>query len=166
MPSGDFALDLVEAIRNSVAIDWTQKGAVRAKMRTRIKRLHRMLGYPPGNLSLVPHPSQSLHRRWGGYRIGAFEEVGPAREQILDALEHRELHKLRGGEGLHRPIVLLDLDSIDELVVVHRLRTLIRQYASPRCMQTSWTISSSSSKCLPRPLQIPMASRHILRSES
>ena len=41
------AQDLVLAIRGSVAIDWTQKEAVRAKMRSRVKRLLRKHGYPP-----------------------------------------------------------------------------------------------------------------------
>ena len=41
------AHDLVDAIRASVTIDWTQKEAVRARMRTKIKRLLRKHGYPP-----------------------------------------------------------------------------------------------------------------------
>jgi len=43
----DIAHDLVDAIRASVAIDWTQKESVRARMRTKIKRLLRKYGYPP-----------------------------------------------------------------------------------------------------------------------
>ena len=41
------AHDLIEAIRASVTIDWTQKETVRARMRTKIKRLLRKHGYPP-----------------------------------------------------------------------------------------------------------------------
>ena len=41
------ARDLVKAIRSSVAIDWTQKEAVRADMRRKIKRLLRLHSYPP-----------------------------------------------------------------------------------------------------------------------
>lgn len=41
------AHDLVEAIRGSVTIDWTQKEAVRADMRRKVKRLLRHHGYPP-----------------------------------------------------------------------------------------------------------------------
>ena len=41
------AHELVETVRNSVTIDWTRKESVRAKMRTRIKRLLRKHGYPP-----------------------------------------------------------------------------------------------------------------------
>ena len=37
--------DVVEAIRASVAIDWTQMGAVSANMRQSIKRLLRKQGY-------------------------------------------------------------------------------------------------------------------------
>ncbi len=69
MPSGDFALDLVEAVRNSVAIDWTQKGAVRAKMRTRIKRLFRKHGYPPDKrqeaVDTVIEQAEQICREWG-----------------------------------------------------------------------------------------------------
>lgn len=41
------AHDLVEAIRGSVTIDWTQKEAVRADMRRKVKKLLRQHGYPP-----------------------------------------------------------------------------------------------------------------------
>ena len=41
------AHDLVETIRQSVTIDWTQKEAVRADMRRKVKRLLRKHGYPP-----------------------------------------------------------------------------------------------------------------------
>jgi type I restriction enzyme, R subunit len=43
----EIAHDLVEAIRSSVTIDWTQKEAVRARLRTKVKRLLRKHGYPP-----------------------------------------------------------------------------------------------------------------------
>jgi len=41
------AHDLVDAIRKSVTIDWTEKEAVRANMRRKVKRLLRKHGYPP-----------------------------------------------------------------------------------------------------------------------
>jgi len=41
------AHDLVNAIRASVTIDWTQKEAVRADMRRKVKKLLRKHGYPP-----------------------------------------------------------------------------------------------------------------------
>ncbi|MEK9810456.1 MAG: DUF3387 domain-containing protein, partial [Candidatus Nanopelagicales bacterium] len=43
----EIAHDLVETIRRSVTIDWTQKEAVRADMRRKVKRLLRKHGYPP-----------------------------------------------------------------------------------------------------------------------
>ena len=39
--------DLVDTIRTSVTIDWTEKEAVRADMRRKVKRLLRKHGYPP-----------------------------------------------------------------------------------------------------------------------
>ncbi|MBN4054881.1 type I restriction endonuclease subunit R [Acidimicrobium ferrooxidans] len=41
------AHDLVESIRGSVTIDWTQKESVRADMRRKVKKLLRKHGYPP-----------------------------------------------------------------------------------------------------------------------
>ena len=41
------AHELVETIRNSVAIDWTEREAVRAKIRVAVKRILREHGYPP-----------------------------------------------------------------------------------------------------------------------
>jgi type I restriction enzyme R subunit len=41
------ARELVEAIRNSVTIDWTEREAVRAKIRVMVKRILRKYGYPP-----------------------------------------------------------------------------------------------------------------------
>jgi len=41
------ALELAETIKNNIAIDWTMKESVKAKLRTRIKRVLRKHGYPP-----------------------------------------------------------------------------------------------------------------------
>lgn len=41
------ARELVQTVRRSVTIDWTQKESVRAKLRTIVKRLLRKYGYPP-----------------------------------------------------------------------------------------------------------------------
>ncbi len=41
------AQDLVKGVRSSVTIDWTVKDAVRARMRTMIKRILRKYNYPP-----------------------------------------------------------------------------------------------------------------------
>ncbi|PRQ02026.1 type I restriction enzyme endonuclease domain-containing protein [Enhygromyxa salina] len=47
------AHDLVAAIRRSVTIDWTQKEAVRADMRRKVRRLLRKHGYPPDKQELA-----------------------------------------------------------------------------------------------------------------
>lgn len=61
--------DLVETIRNSVTIDWTQKRAVRARMRTRIRRLLRKHGYPPDKrqeaVDTVIEQAEQVCRDWG-----------------------------------------------------------------------------------------------------
>jgi type I restriction enzyme R subunit len=41
------AQELVRAVRNSVAVDWTVRENVRAHMRVLIKRILRRYGYPP-----------------------------------------------------------------------------------------------------------------------
>lgn len=41
------AHELVESIRSNVTIDWTQREAVRAKIRVAVKRILRKHGYPP-----------------------------------------------------------------------------------------------------------------------
>jgi type I restriction enzyme R subunit len=41
------AHELVETVRNSVTIDWTEREAVRAKIRVAVKRILRKHGYPP-----------------------------------------------------------------------------------------------------------------------
>jgi len=60
--------DLVEAIRSSVTIDWTQKEAVRADMRRKVKRLLRKHGYPPDKQAAavvtVLTQAETLCRDW------------------------------------------------------------------------------------------------------
>jgi type I restriction enzyme R subunit len=41
------ARELVESIRKSVSIDWTEREGVRAKIRVMVKRILRKSGYPP-----------------------------------------------------------------------------------------------------------------------
>jgi type I restriction enzyme R subunit len=41
------ARELVESVRNSVTIDWTEREGVRAKIRVMVKRILRKYGYPP-----------------------------------------------------------------------------------------------------------------------
>ena len=62
------AHDLVEAIRSSVTIDWTQKEAVRADMRRKVKKLLRKHGYPPDKqeaaLVTVIEQAETLCKDW------------------------------------------------------------------------------------------------------
>lgn len=62
------AHDLVEAIRGSVTIDWTQKEAVRADMRRKVKRLLKKHGYPPdkqeGAVKTVIEQAERVCRDW------------------------------------------------------------------------------------------------------
>jgi len=62
------AHDLVEAIRGSVTIDWTQKESVRARMRSKIKRLLRKNGYPPNKrqaaVDTVIEQAEQVCRDW------------------------------------------------------------------------------------------------------
>lgn len=41
------ALELTNMIRNSVAIDWTQRESVQAEIRLKVKKILRKYGYPP-----------------------------------------------------------------------------------------------------------------------
>ena len=41
------AEELTKAIRENVTIDWTEREAVRAKLRVMVKRILRKYGYPP-----------------------------------------------------------------------------------------------------------------------
>ncbi|MFW6175519.1 MAG: type I restriction enzyme endonuclease domain-containing protein, partial [Acidobacteriota bacterium] len=63
------AHDLVRSIRRSVTIDWTQKEAVRAKMRAQVRRLLRHHGYPPDKrpaaVETVLSQAETLCRDWG-----------------------------------------------------------------------------------------------------
>ncbi len=63
------AHDLVDAIRGSVTIDWTRKQAVRARMRSKIKRLLRKHGYPPDKqedaVATVIEQAEQVCREWG-----------------------------------------------------------------------------------------------------
>ena len=48
------AQELVETVRRNVTIDWTVKESVRAKLRTKVKRILRKYGYPQGVGVRVP----------------------------------------------------------------------------------------------------------------
>ena len=60
--------DLVDIIRKSVTIDWTQKEAVRAKIRVKVKLLLRKHGYPPDKqqdaLETVIEQAETVCRDW------------------------------------------------------------------------------------------------------
>jgi type I restriction enzyme R subunit len=62
------AHELVDVIRRSVTIDWTQKESVRARMRTTVKRLLRRHGYPPDRqeaaVVTVIEQAEQLCRDW------------------------------------------------------------------------------------------------------
>jgi len=62
------AHDLVAAIQSSVTIDWTQKEAVRADMRRKVRKLLRKHGYPPGKQAAavvtVLEQAEALCRDW------------------------------------------------------------------------------------------------------
>lgn len=64
----NIAHELTQAIRRSVTIDWTQKEAVRARMRTKIKGLLRRYKYPPDKrheaVETVIRQAEVLCRDW------------------------------------------------------------------------------------------------------
>ncbi|MCB9735361.1 MAG: type I restriction endonuclease subunit R [Deltaproteobacteria bacterium] len=64
------AHDLVAAIRASVSLDWTQKEAVRADMRRKVKRLLKKHGYPPDKqaeaVKTVIEQAETVCRDWAG----------------------------------------------------------------------------------------------------
>ena len=64
------AHDLVKAIRSSVTIDWTQRESVRAAMRSKVKRLLRLHGYPPDKqeaaVVTVIEQAEMVCREWSG----------------------------------------------------------------------------------------------------
>jgi len=62
------AQDLVKAVRNNLAIDWTVRENVRAHMRVIIKRILRKYGYPPDKQAhateLVLEQAEVLCKDW------------------------------------------------------------------------------------------------------
>ena len=77
------AHELVAAIRRSVSIDWTQKEAVRARMRAMVRRLLRRHGYPPdmqpAAVETVLRQAETLCRDWGETNGNRREDRPPAR---------------------------------------------------------------------------------------
>ena len=64
------AQELVKAIRRNVTIDWTEREAVRAKLRVMVKRLLKKYGYPPDNqektTQTVLQQAETLCKDWVG----------------------------------------------------------------------------------------------------
>jgi len=64
------AQELVQAVRNSVTIDWTLRENVRAKIRVMVKRILRRHGYPPDKQEkatrTVLEQAEVLCREWVG----------------------------------------------------------------------------------------------------
>jgi len=62
------ARDLVEAMRNSVTIDWTVRESVRAAIRVKVRRILRKYGYPPDKqekaTQMVLEQAELLCRDW------------------------------------------------------------------------------------------------------
>lgn len=62
------ARELVEVVRGNVSIDWTEREAVRAKLRAIVKRLLRKHGYPPDKqekaTQTVIHQAETLCKDW------------------------------------------------------------------------------------------------------
>jgi type I restriction enzyme R subunit len=64
------ARELVEAVRQNTAIDWTIKESVRAKIRVIVKRILRKYGYPPDKqekaTQTVLEQAELLCKDWAG----------------------------------------------------------------------------------------------------
>jgi len=62
------AQELMDTIRKSVSIDWTKKEAVRAKLRTSVKRLLKRKKYPPDGqeyaVKTIIEQAEMLCRDW------------------------------------------------------------------------------------------------------
>jgi type I restriction enzyme R subunit len=67
-PLAAIARDLVASIRSSLTIDWTQKEAVRARLRQKIRGLLRKHGYPPEErdkaLEMIFDQAEQSYRDW------------------------------------------------------------------------------------------------------
>ncbi len=62
------AQELVQSVRRSVTVDWTQRENARAKIRVMVKRILRRFGYPPDKqeraTELVLEQAEVLCREW------------------------------------------------------------------------------------------------------
>lgn len=75
------AHELVETVRNSVTIDWTQRETVRAQIRVKVKRILRQHGYPPDQqeaaTNLVLEQTAALCDHWTSRETA--ESISPPR---------------------------------------------------------------------------------------
>ena len=59
----------IKTVKRNATIDWTQKEAVRAKMRAKVKRLLRKHGYPPDQqeaaVVTVIEQAEQVCKEWG-----------------------------------------------------------------------------------------------------
>lgn len=65
------ARDLVKSVRKSVTVDWTSRDDVRARLRSTIKRLLALHGYPPDAaptaIDLVLRQMETFAEEWSPY---------------------------------------------------------------------------------------------------
>lgn len=131
------AHDLVATIRRSVTIDWTQKEAVRAKMRAQVKRLLRRHGYPPDKrqeaVETVIQQAEALCRDWGeangdGRRrvpvrvildgVGV-PVIAGANTKVVEVVSHVKAY---GGtpEEIHRQLPHLSVEQVEAALTYYQ----------------------------------------------
>jgi hypothetical protein len=74
------AQELVNTIRQSVTIDWTERGAVRARIRVAVKRILRRYRYPPDKQERA---TQTVLKQAGGSRANPDDMSPPLLSSIL-----------------------------------------------------------------------------------
>jgi hypothetical protein len=102
----------VEAIRASVTLDWTQKAAVRANMRRKVKRLLRKHGYPPDKraeaLITVIEQAEVVCRDWAEHPpapVLPFVRLAPeAVQPFVNAVPLYDLQIAAGQFGAAQPV--------------------------------------------------------------
>ena len=78
------ARELVETVRRNVAIDWTVKESVRAKLRVIVKRILRKYGYPPDlQNAAVQTVLQQAEVLSAGWSTGQFDRAGTDAQSVF-----------------------------------------------------------------------------------
>ncbi len=123
------AHDLVETIRNSVSIDWTQKETVRADMRRKVKKLLRHHGYPPDKQSnavkVVIEQAERVCKDWStapppkGQPTAVLSEVASA--NVIPFVNAIPLYDLQLAAGLFEQVGPVD-EVIEDGVLRDRSR--------------------------------------------